>query len=178
MLCFSCFSSWRSDFAGCYSLSTYLTTFLLQESGIQLSFPCNTAKSVTTSGQCTTKMLPATRHAVSASTRQPLANNTSSQILRAAATTGTRSLSTTQPAQGVTLLQDKKDGFGFARSNPRPPKPRSKGVTEIRGPYYTVCLLWIVQSLTFQRQFRRGEGWSFEEMLTLTSTGHGEAISS
>ncbi|EAW15135.1 phosphosulfolactate synthase [Aspergillus clavatus NRRL 1] len=38
----------------------------------------------------------------------------------------------------LTLLQDKKYGFGFARSNPRPPKPRSKGVTEIRGPYYTV----------------------------------------
>ncbi|RAH83865.1 coma-domain-containing protein [Aspergillus japonicus CBS 114.51] len=38
----------------------------------------------------------------------------------------------------ITLLQDKKNGFGFARSNPRPPKPRTKGVTEIRGPYYTV----------------------------------------
>ncbi|BAE58889.1 unnamed protein product [Aspergillus oryzae RIB40] len=50
-----------------------------------------------------------------------------------------RYLSTTAPAQkNVTLLQDKKNGFGFARSNPRPPKPRSKGVTEIRGPYYTV----------------------------------------
>ncbi|KAE8148692.1 coma-domain-containing protein [Aspergillus avenaceus] len=48
-------------------------------------------------------------------------------------------LSTTAPAQkNVTLLQDKKNGFGFARSNPRPPKPRTKGVTEIRGPYYTV----------------------------------------
>ena len=42
-------------------------------------------------------------------------------------------------AQGATLLQDKQNGFGFARSNPRPVKPRSKGVTEIRGPYYTVC---------------------------------------
>ncbi|OJJ46256.1 hypothetical protein ASPZODRAFT_159794 [Penicilliopsis zonata CBS 506.65] len=40
--------------------------------------------------------------------------------------------------QGVTLLQDKNDGFGFVRSNPRPAKPRTKGVTEIRGPYYTV----------------------------------------
>lgn len=49
-----------------------------------------------------------------------------------------RSLSTTSPAQGLTLLQDKNDGFGFARSNPRPAKPRSKGVTEIRGPYYSV----------------------------------------
>ncbi|KAI9373177.1 hypothetical protein BJX61DRAFT_533354 [Aspergillus egyptiacus] len=41
-------------------------------------------------------------------------------------------------AQATTLLQDKAHGFGFARSNPRPKKPRSKGVTEIRGPYYTV----------------------------------------
>lgn len=27
--------------------------------------------------------------------------------------------------------------FGFLRTNDRPPKPRSRGVTEIRGPYYT-----------------------------------------
>ena len=27
--------------------------------------------------------------------------------------------------------------FGFLRSNERPPKPRLRGVTEIRGPYYT-----------------------------------------
>ncbi|KAJ6142386.1 hypothetical protein N7497_011485 [Penicillium chrysogenum] len=40
--------------------------------------------------------------------------------------------------EGITLLQDKKNGFGFARSNPRPAKPRTKGVTEIRGPYYSV----------------------------------------
>ncbi|PLN82840.1 phospho-3-sulfolactate synthase-domain-containing protein [Aspergillus taichungensis] len=50
-----------------------------------------------------------------------------------------RGLSNTAPASnGVSLLQDKENGFGFARSNPRPPKPRSKGVTEIRGPYYSV----------------------------------------
>uniref|UniRef100_A0A093VGR2 Phosphosulfolactate synthase n=1 Tax=Talaromyces marneffei PM1 TaxID=1077442 RepID=A0A093VGR2_TALMA len=36
------------------------------------------------------------------------------------------------------LLRDKANGFGFARSNPRPKKPRMKGVTEIRGPYYSV----------------------------------------
>jgi phosphosulfolactate synthase (CoM biosynthesis protein A) len=28
--------------------------------------------------------------------------------------------------------------FGFLRSNHRPPKPRGRGLTEIRGPYYTV----------------------------------------
>ncbi|KAI1209262.1 putative sulfonate biosynthesis enzyme [Annulohypoxylon truncatum] len=36
------------------------------------------------------------------------------------------------------LLEDADTGFGFARHNPVPAKPRSRGVTEIRGPYYTV----------------------------------------
>ena len=49
-----------------------------------------------------------------------------------------QSFSTKRTAQGLTLLQDRQNGYGFARSNPRPPKPRSKGVTEIRGPYYSV----------------------------------------
>jgi len=35
------------------------------------------------------------------------------------------------------LLQDADNGFGFVRSNPRQPKPRTKGVTEIRAAYYT-----------------------------------------
>jgi len=35
------------------------------------------------------------------------------------------------------LLEDKENGFGFIRHNERPPKPRSVGVTEIRGPYYS-----------------------------------------
>jgi len=33
------------------------------------------------------------------------------------------------------MLEDDK-AFGFIRHNPRPPKPRKIGVTEIRGPYY------------------------------------------
>ncbi|MGH2882082.1 MAG: phosphosulfolactate synthase, partial [Solirubrobacteraceae bacterium] len=28
--------------------------------------------------------------------------------------------------------------FRFLRANDRPPKPRGRGVTEIRGPYYSV----------------------------------------
>ena len=54
---------------------------------------------------------------------------------------GSRGLSTTTPKQqeASILLQDKQDGFGFARHNPRPEKPRTRGVTEIRGPYYSVC---------------------------------------
>lgn len=39
-------------------------------------------------------------------------------------------------SSATTLLQDKENGFGFLRSNPRPEKPRNLGVTEVRGPYY------------------------------------------
>ena len=49
-----------------------------------------------------------------------------------------RSLSTSPVwSQVQTLLQDEENGFGFIRHNPRTPKPRTKGVTEIRGPYYS-----------------------------------------
>ncbi|KAK1773792.1 hypothetical protein QBC45DRAFT_426749 [Copromyces sp. CBS 386.78] len=43
------------------------------------------------------------------------------------------SKSSTKPK---TMLED-KNAFGFVRHNPRPPKPRKVGVTEIRGPYYS-----------------------------------------
>lgn len=36
-----------------------------------------------------------------------------------------------------TLLEDTGDGLAFIRSNPRTPKPRLHGVTEVRGPYYS-----------------------------------------
>lgn len=45
--------------------------------------------------------------------------------------------SAAQLRKGPILLQDKDDGFGFIRHNPRNPKPRKTGVTEIRGPYYS-----------------------------------------
>lgn len=50
-----------------------------------------------------------------------------------------RRLLSTRPVQNQaqTLLQEKENGFGFIRHNPRTPKPRNKGVTEIRGPYYS-----------------------------------------
>ncbi|RMJ27323.1 Sulfonate biosynthesis enzyme [Aspergillus sp. HF37] len=78
-------------------------------------------------------MLPTPR-AVTSSARG-LLGSLSSQAPKVTA----RGLSSTPSAQkgATTLLQD-KNGFGFARSNPRPPKPRGKGVTEIRGPYYSV----------------------------------------
>jgi hypothetical protein len=41
-------------------------------------------------------------------------------------------------AHAPILLEDKEKGFGFVRHNKRPSKPRSVGVTEIRGPYYSV----------------------------------------
>src|SRR5690606_10640128 len=34
-------------------------------------------------------------------------------------------------------MTDTEHGFTFLRKNHRPPKPRDRGVTEIRGPYYT-----------------------------------------
>lgn len=54
--------------------------------------------------------------------------------------TQTRSLCKTSAAlsQPRILLEDSANGYGFVRHNPLPPKPRSKAVTEIRGPYYTV----------------------------------------
>ncbi|KAE8386243.1 hypothetical protein BDV23DRAFT_190200 [Aspergillus alliaceus] len=85
-------------------------------------------------------MLSNMAHIAPASSKNIL-NIATRQVPKVAGTTGPRKyLSTTAPAQkNVTLLQDKKNGFGFARSNPRPPKPRSKGVTEIRGPYYSIA---------------------------------------
>lgn len=59
------------------------------------------------------------------------------QITKSVGSMQTRALSGSLLCQSATLLQD-HEGFGFARSNPRPRKPRSIGVTEIRGPYYSV----------------------------------------
>lgn len=88
-------------------------------------------------------MLPTSR--IATSTSKGLLGLASSQIPRVStSTTPSRGLSSTPPAQkgdvAPTLLQD-PNGFGFARSNPRTPKPRGKGVTEIRGPYYSVCFI-------------------------------------
>ncbi|KAJ5122825.1 uncharacterized protein N7443_002924 [Penicillium atrosanguineum] len=78
---------------------------------------------------------------LAATVPKQMASRASLNLAKAAASSQPRGLSTSSPArsaQGVVLLQDKEDGFGFARSNPRPVKPRDKGVTEIRGPYYSV----------------------------------------
>ena len=37
--------------------------------------------------------------------------------------------------------------FSCVRTNSRPPKPRSTGITEIRGPYYTPMGLYYLQDL-------------------------------
>ena len=37
----------------------------------------------------------------------------------------------------MTKSQSKERGFSFLKMNDRPSKPRTRGVTEIRGPYYT-----------------------------------------
>ncbi|KAF2146669.1 uncharacterized protein K452DRAFT_323789 [Aplosporella prunicola CBS 121167] len=53
--------------------------------------------------------------------------------------TAPRAFSTARPLAEAPkiLLEDKDNGFGFIRHNPRPAKPRTAGVTEIRGPYYS-----------------------------------------
>lgn len=52
-----------------------------------------------------------------------------------------RQMSTTQktqtPEQNPKIMLEDPNGYGFIRHNPRPPKPRKTGVTEIRGPYYS-----------------------------------------
>ncbi|KAI8961933.1 putative sulfonate biosynthesis enzyme [Daldinia sp. FL1419] len=60
-----------------------------------------------------------------------IANTISSRPFAAAATRASSS-------QPKILLEDRDNGFGFVRHNPAPPKPRTRSVTEIRGPYYTV----------------------------------------
>ncbi|SPQ26460.1 ad4f37a3-3b29-43fc-85e0-a4bf5635d05e [Thermothielavioides terrestris] len=42
------------------------------------------------------------------------------------------------PAEQSKIMLEDDHGFGFVRHNTRPPKPRKVGVTEIRGPYYSV----------------------------------------
>jgi hypothetical protein len=64
------------------------------------------------------------------------------------------------------LLQDEQNGFGFARSNRCPKKPRAKGVTEIRGPYYSVCLL---ADILPQKDVAN--------LLSVSNAGHGKAVS-
>ncbi|KAJ9259821.1 hypothetical protein DTO195F2_4698 [Paecilomyces variotii] len=83
-------------------------------------------------------MFPAVRQAVVASSK-PFTSSRQQLLKATTPVAASRCFCTIPPAQkDIILLQDKENGFGFARSNPRPPKPRTKGVTEIRGPYYTV----------------------------------------
>ncbi|KAI0893711.1 putative sulfonate biosynthesis enzyme [Annulohypoxylon nitens] len=65
---------------------------------------------------------------------------TSSRPLSATTTAAAAVTSTTPTPKSTakTLLEDRESGFGFTRHNPVPPKPRERGITEIRGPYYTV----------------------------------------
>ena len=37
----------------------------------------------------------------------------------------------------MTQFEDQRQAFAFVKMNQRQPKPRSRGLTEIRGPYYT-----------------------------------------
>lgn len=42
------------------------------------------------------------------------------------------------PSRQPKIMLEDQQSFGFIRHNPRPLKPRKVGVTEIRGPYYSV----------------------------------------
>jgi hypothetical protein len=42
------------------------------------------------------------------------------------------------PSKQPKIMLEDENAFGFVRHNRRPPKPRKVGVTEIRGPYYSV----------------------------------------
>ncbi|KAI0106733.1 hypothetical protein F4814DRAFT_451945 [Daldinia grandis] len=52
--------------------------------------------------------------------------------------TATATATASSSPQPKILLEDRDSGFGFVRHNPAPPKPRTRSVTEIRGPCYTV----------------------------------------
>jgi len=67
------------------------------------------------------------------------------------------STASTQNQLIKTLLQDKENGFGWARHNPLPPKPRKVGVTEIRGPYYSVSPSFEFRSTVCREQVDRAE---------------------
>ncbi|KAF1985141.1 sulfonate biosynthesis enzyme [Aulographum hederae CBS 113979] len=72
-------------------------------------------------------------------TSKPLPTLTS----RSTAATRPRPFSSLRPLSSVhqnpnILIQDPDNGYGFIRHIPRNPKPRKTGVTEIRGPYYSV----------------------------------------
>ncbi|KAI1631385.1 sulfonate biosynthesis enzyme [Biscogniauxia mediterranea] len=79
----------------------------------------------------------------SARARTPITTSTYAQPLSRALRTTTAALSQPPRDSGAKgnsskiLLEDADAGFAFARHNPLPAKPRSRSVTEIRGPYYT-----------------------------------------
>lgn len=91
-------------------------------------------------------MFPVARTRLATSARPLVARSAlPQQALAPALAAGTKrqQFSTSSPSPGKkavgALLHDEKNGFGFTRSNPTAKKPRTRGVTEIRGPYYAVC---------------------------------------
>lgn len=61
------------------------------------------------------------------------ASNRPSMLLRSLSSSPQPSIKHSKPK----IMLEDKNAFGFVRHNPRPPKPRKVGVTEIRGPYYS-----------------------------------------
>ncbi|KAF3057121.1 Phosphosulfolactate synthase [Daldinia childiae] len=73
--------------------------------------------------------------ATGANLPKPMPTITNNIVYRPFTATAPIALSSPQPK---ILLDDRDSGFGFVRHNPAPPKPRTRSVTEIRGPYYSV----------------------------------------
>ncbi|KAI0837108.1 synthase [Hypoxylon sp. FL0890] len=71
--------------------------------------------------------------------RSTLRTTTTTPPSRPFTATAAAAVSSSSASSSVkTLIEDRDSGFGFVRHNPAPPKPRTRSVTEIRGPYYTV----------------------------------------
>jgi hypothetical protein len=83
------------------------------------------------------------------------------------------------------LFQDKESYFGFIWANPRTPKPRWNGVTETRGPYYSVMgkryLADVLETVGYHVDGLKVPGGSFplfpeKELLELIDLVHSHDI--
>ncbi|KAI1657692.1 putative sulfonate biosynthesis enzyme [Daldinia decipiens] len=76
-----------------------------------------------------------TGRSTGASLPKPMPSTTNT-IITSRPFTATAAIASASPQPKI-LLEDRDSGFRFVRHNPAPPKPRTRSVTEIRGPYYT-----------------------------------------
>ena len=82
------------------------------------------------------RCVPALKAAAAATGRPALSSTipkAQPQCLRGLATVAP----TAREGRSDKIMLEDENGYGFIRHNNRPPKPRTQGVTEIRGPYYS-----------------------------------------